>query len=123
MYEQIVDQIRQAIWSGDLPAGTPLPSLRRLARDLEVSLITTTRAYNDLAAAGLIANQAGRGSFVLPQDESETRERLLARLDAQLDDAVATARLAGLDLSDLHERTARRWTEKKQTGGKSAEKE
>ena len=123
MYEQIVDQIRRAIWSGDLPAGTPLPSLRRLARDLEVSLITTTRAYNDLAAAGRIAHQAGRGSFVLPQDEAETRERLLARLDAQLDDAVATARLAGLDLPDLHERTARRWTEKKQTGGKPAEKE
>ena len=123
MDEQIVDQIRQAIWSGDLPAGTPLPSLRRLARDLEVSLITTTRAYNDLAAAGLIANQAGRGSFVLPQDEAETRERLLARLDAQLDDTVATARLVGLDLSDLHERTARRWTEKKQAGGKPAEKE
>ena len=123
MYEQIVAQIQQAIWSGELPAGTSLPSLRRLARDLEVSLITTTRAYNDLAAAGLIANQAGRGSFVLPQDESETRERLLARLDAQLDDAVATARLAGLDLPDLHERTARRWTEKKQTGGKPAEKE
>ena len=117
MYEQIVDQIRQAIWSGDLPAGTPLPSLRRLARDLEVSLITTTRAYNDLA------NQAGRGSFVLPQDEAETRERLLVRLDAQLDDAVATARLVGLDLPDLHERTAQRWTEKKRTGGKPAEKE
>ena len=116
MYEQIVDQIRQAIWSGDLPAGTPLPSLRRLARDLEVSLITTTRAYNDLAAAG-------RGSFVLPQDEAETRERLLVRLDAQLDDAVATARLVGLDLPDLHERTAQRWTEKKRTGGKPAEKE
>ena len=123
MYEQIVAQIQQAIWSGDLPAGTPLPSLRRLARDLEVSLITTTRAYNDLAAAGLIANQAGRGSFVLPQDEAETRERLLVRLDAQLDDAVATARLVGLDLPDLHERTAQRWTEKKRTGGKPAEKE
>ena len=90
MYEQIVDQIRQAIWSGDLPAGTPLPSLRRLARDLEVSLITTTRAYNDLAAAGLIANQAGRGSFVLPQDEAETRERLLARLDANKQVSTAT---------------------------------
>ena len=123
MYEQIVDQIRQAIWSGDLPAGTPLPSLRRLARDLEGSLITTTRAYNDLAAAGLIANQAGRGSFVLPQDEAETRERLLVRLDVQLDDVVATARLVGLDLPDLHERTAQRWTEKKRTGGKPAEKE
>ena len=118
MYEQIVDQIRQAIWSGDLPAGTPLPSLRRLARDLEVSLITTTRAYNDLAAAGLIANQAGRGSFVLPQDEAETRERLLVRLDAQLDDAVATARLVGLDLPDLHERTAQRWTDRKQADAK-----
>ena len=123
MYEQIVAQIQQAIWSGELPAGTSLPSLRRLARDLEVSLITTTRAYNDLAAAGLIANQAGRGSFVLPQDEAETRERLLVRLDAQLDDAVATARLVGLDLPDLHERTAQRWTEKKRTGGKPAEKE
>ena len=110
MYEQIVDQIRRAIWAGDLPAGTPLPSLRRLARDLEGSLITTTRAYNDLTAAGLIGNQAGRGSFVLPQDEDETRKRLLARLDDQLDDAVATARLAGLDLSDLHERSAQRWT-------------
>ena len=118
MYEQIVDQIRQAIWSGDLPAGTPLPSLRRLARDLEVSLITTTRAYNDLAAAGLIAHQAGRGSFVLPQDEAETRERLLVRLDAQLDDAVATARLAGLDLPDLHERTEHRWTDRKQADAK-----
>ena len=123
MYEQIVDQIRQAIWSGDLPAGTPLPSLRRLARDLEVSLITTTRASTAPAAAGLTATPPARGSFVLPQDESETRERLLVRLDSQLDDAVATARLAGLDLPDLHERTARRWTEKKQTGGKPAEKE
>ena len=123
MYEQIVDQIRRAIWSGDLPAGTSLPSLRRLARDLEVSLITTTRAYNDLAAAGLIANQAGRGSFVLPQDEAETRERLLARLDSQLDAAVATARLAGLDLPDLHERTAQRWTNETKTGEKPSEKE
>ena len=110
MYEQIVAQIQQAIWSGELPAGASLPSLRRLARDLEVSLFTTTRAYNDLAAAGHIANQAGRGSFVLPQDEGETRRRLLARLDAQLDDAVATARLAGIDLSEFHERSGQRWT-------------
>lgn len=110
MYEQIVDQIRQAIWTGDLPAGASLPSLRQLARDLEVSLITTTRAYNELAAAGLITNQAGRGSFVLPQDEDQTRRRLLARLDAQLDEAIGTARLAGLDLADLHERSTRRWT-------------
>nr|WP_283251355.1 MULTISPECIES: GntR family transcriptional regulator [unclassified Actinomyces] len=110
MYEQIVSQVRDAVWSGDLPPGTPLPSLRQLAKDLEVSLITTTRAYNELAAAGLIGQQAGRGTFVLAQDAEETRRRLQARLDAQLDDAVATAVLAGLSLDDLTERTARRWT-------------
>ena len=110
MYEQIVAQIQQAIWSGELPAGTSLPSLRRLARDLEVSLITTTRAYNDLAAAGHHAQQAGRGSVVQAQDEGETPRRRLARLGAQREDAVATARLAGIDLSEFHERSGQRWT-------------
>ena len=109
LYEQIVDQYRAAIWSGDLPAGTALPSLRQLARDLEVSLITTTRAYNELAAEGLIANQPGRGSFVLAQDQDETRERLRARLDGQLDEVIVTARLAGLGLAELQERSPLRW--------------
>ncbi|MDO4258328.1 MAG: GntR family transcriptional regulator [Actinomycetaceae bacterium] len=110
MYEQIAAHIREAIWSGALPPGTPLPSLRQLARDLEVSLITTTRAYNDLAAEGLIANQAGRGSFVLPQDDEKTQKRLLSQLDKQIDQAIATARLAGLDAESLIERTESRWT-------------
>ena len=110
MYEQIVAQIQQAIWSGELPAGTSLPSLRRLARDLEVSLITTTRAYNDLAAAGRHAQQAGRGRVVRAPDGGETRRRLRAPPGAQLDDAVATARLAGIDLSEFHERSGQRWT-------------
>ena len=123
MYEQIVDQIRRAIWSGDLPAGTSLPSRRGRGWYLAGSRSTPTGASTALAAAGLIANQAGRGSFVLPQDEAETRERLLARLDSQLDDAVATARLAGLDLPDLHERTAQRWTNETKTGEKPSEKE
>ncbi len=109
LYEQIVDQYRAAIWSGDLPAGTALPSLRQLARDLEVSLITTTRAYNELAAEGLIANQPGRGSFVLAQDQDETRERLRVRLDGQLDEVIVTARLAGLGLAELQERSTLRW--------------
>jgi len=61
-------------------------------------------------AAGVSAAGAAGGSFVLPQDEGETRRRLLARLDAQLDDAVATARLAGIDLSEFHERSGQRWT-------------
>ena len=114
IYEQIAQQVRDAILTGQVEADEMLPSIRALARDLRVSVITTTRAYNELAAAGLIANQAGRGSLVLPQDEAETRMRLLARLETQLDDAVATARLAGIDLPDLQERTAQRWTATKE---------
>lgn len=110
MYEQIFTQIRDAIWRGELSPGDSLPSLRQLARDLEVSLITTTRAYNDLAAQGFIVNIAGRGSVVLAQDEEETRTRLLAQLDLGIDDAIAIAELAGLDLDAFNERSAQRWT-------------
>ena len=109
LYEQIVDQVRSAIWSGDLAPGAPLPSLRQLARDLEVSLITTTRAYNDLAADGLIANQQGRGSFVLPQDPAHTRARLTREIDEGAEALVSKARLAGLDAADLHERIDSTW--------------
>ncbi|WP_381005983.1 GntR family transcriptional regulator [Schaalia naturae] len=110
LYEQIVDQVRTAILTGGLRAGDPLPSLRQLARDLEVSLITTTRAYNDLASQGLIANHQGRGSFVLPLDPELVRRRLEARLDEQAAALVATARLAGMLPSDLHERIDSAWT-------------
>lgn len=109
LYEQIVDQVRSAIWSGDLAPGAPMPSLRQLARDLEVSLITTTRAYNDLAADGLIANQQGRGSFVLPQDPAATRARLTREIDEGVDVLVSKARLAGLEAADLHERIDSTW--------------
>jgi len=109
MYEQIVEQIRSAIYSGGLAPGDPLPSLRQLARDLEVSLITTTRAYNDLAAQGLIANQQGRGSFVLPQDPGATRARLNELLDRQTNELLATARLAGLNREALLDRIDQQW--------------
>lgn len=109
MYEQIVEQIRSAVYSGDLAPGDPLPSLRQLARDLEVSLITTTRAYNDLAAQGLIANQQGRGSFVLLQDPGATRARLNELLDRQTNELLATARLAGLNRESLLDRIDQQW--------------
>ena len=102
MYEQIVAQIRQAVWSGELPAGAPLPSLRRLARDLEVSLITTTRAYSDLVAEGFLANVPGKGYFVLPRDSELVREQVLREVEEHLDRAVERARLAQLSDEELH---------------------
>lgn len=110
MYEQIIEQIRAAIYGGTLEAGDALPSLRTLARDLEVSLITTTRAYNDLSAEGLIANQQGRGSFVLPLDHEAARRRLEETLQEHLGALVATARAAGLTADELHHRLDSTWT-------------
>ena len=77
LYEQIVEQIRQQIMAGELTAGTPLPSLRALAGELRVSLITTTRAYNDLAAEGLIVNVPGKGSFVAQIDATGLKRGLI----------------------------------------------
>lgn len=101
MYEQIVEQIRHGVYSGELIAGEALPSLRQLARDLEVSLITTTRAYNDLAAEGIIVNQPGRGSYVLPVDPAVVKGRLAERLKTEAQAISRTAHLAGLSEQQL----------------------
>ncbi|WOP18244.1 GntR family transcriptional regulator [Raineyella sp. LH-20] len=96
LYEQIVEQLRQQIVTGRLAAGEPLPSLRSLAKDLRVSLITTTRAYNELAAADLIVNVPGKGSYVATVDPSAARRQVVEAARADLAQAVATARGSGL---------------------------
>ncbi|MER7504898.1 GntR family transcriptional regulator [Nonomuraea pusilla] len=101
IYEQIKQQVIAAIQAGDLPEGAPLPSLRALARDLRVSLITTTRAYNDLARDGFIANVHGKGSFVLPRSPELVREHLLRQVEDALAEALRRARLAGLTRDEL----------------------
>ncbi len=111
LYEQIVDQIRLAIYAGDLIADDPLPSLRQLARDLDVSLITTTRAYNDLAAAGLITNVPGKGSYVLPVDREQARAEAAAIVLDQLRRVAATAATTGLEPATVHQLLEEAWNE------------
>ncbi|PZG15841.1 GntR family transcriptional regulator [Nonomuraea aridisoli] len=103
IYEQIKRQVVAAILAGDLPPGSPLPSLRALARDLRVSIITTTRAYNDLAQEGYIANVQGKGSFVLPRSPELVREQLLREVEEALSAALSRARTAGLTRDELVE--------------------
>ncbi len=94
-YRQIVDQIAALVRSGALTAFTPLPSVRRLAVDLKVSLITTRRAYADLEAAGLVLRQQGRGTFVAEQaDHSEWADN---RAREVLAEAVARCRELGMN--------------------------
>jgi GntR family transcriptional regulator len=110
LYEQIVDQVRQQIMAGELAAGAALPSLRALAQELRVSLITTTRAYNDLAAEGLIVNVPGKGSFVARIDPEEARRSSLERARAQLREIVARSRHTGLvTLPELTAMLAEEW--------------
>lgn len=111
LYEQITSQLRTAILTGQLPEGAPLVSLRQLARELQVSLITTTRAYNELAAEGLISNVPGKGSYVLPIDRAATQTMARATVREQLSRTAATAHTAGLTLTDVRTLLEEVWNE------------
>lgn len=101
LYEQIVAQVTAAILAGEVAEGETLPSVRALARDLRISVITTTRAYAELEAAGFVANVPGKGAYVLPIDSELVREQLLRRAEEGLASAIDAARLAGLDRDGL----------------------
>ncbi|MBO3723520.1 GntR family transcriptional regulator [Actinomyces bowdenii] len=103
IYEQIAQQVRDAILTGQVEADEMLPSIRALARDLRVSVITTTRAYSDLVADGFLANVPGKGYFVLPRDSELVREQVLREVEEHLDRAVERARLAQLSDEELHD--------------------
>ncbi|MCR2051375.1 GntR family transcriptional regulator [Actinomyces bowdenii] len=103
IYEQIAQQVRDAILTGQVEADEMLPSIRALARDLRVSVITTTRAYSDLVADGFLANVPGKGYFVLPRDSELAREQVLREVEEHLDRAVERARLAQLSGEELHD--------------------
>ena len=102
IYEQIAQQVRDAILTDQVEADEMLPSIRALARDLRVSDITTTRAYSDLVAEGFLANVPGKGYFVLPRDSELVREQVLREVEEHLDRAVERARLAQLSDEELH---------------------
>ncbi|MBE3596435.1 MAG: GntR family transcriptional regulator [Hydrogenibacillus sp.] len=101
IYEQIFRQMKESILRGELPEGTPLPSIRQLAKDLGVSVITTKRAYDELERSGLIVSVVGKGSFVAPQDRVQLKALEVERIAAKLADIVAESKVIGLTLADL----------------------
>ncbi|MDR3238972.1 MAG: GntR family transcriptional regulator [Clostridiales bacterium] len=100
-YEQIKTQIKASILSGELQAGEMLPSMRGLARDLKVSIITTTRAYGDLENEGLITTVQGRGCFVNALPEEIVRRQYVIEIDDSLSNAANKSKAMGLPLADL----------------------
>ena len=103
IYEQIVRQIKTQIISGELEEGTPLPSIRRLAQELNISVITTKRSYEDLEREGFIDTVAGKGSFVAVQNKEFLREKRMKIVEEKLGEAISEARMLGLGIEELKE--------------------
>ena len=103
IYEQIKTQIRSAVLSGELAAGEALPSLRKLAKELRISVLTVTRAYNELADEGIVRNIQGKGTFVMDRGNELMKQQLETRVRDSLTEAVAAARVAGIPPERLHE--------------------
>ena len=103
IYEQIASQVKAQILSGTLAAGAKLPSIRALASDLGVSVITTKRAYAELEAQGFIETVQGKGSFAAGGNTELLREERLRHIEELLGNAVREARGAGIELQELHD--------------------
>lgn len=101
IYSQICDQLKNQIISGSLPSGSMLPSIRSLARDLRISVITTKRAYDELEAEGFICTVPGKGCFVAEQDVSLLREANLRTMEEHLQQAAELAKSCGIDKEEL----------------------
>ena len=101
IYGQIKNQIRSAVMSGELEAGEALPSLRKLAKELRVSVLTVTRAYNELADEGVVQNIQGKGTFVMDKGNELMQRQLETRIRESLAEASRGAKAAGIPLNAL----------------------
>ena len=109
IYAQITRQIKDKILTGELKEGDALPSIRLLAKELRISVITTKRAYEDLEAAGFIVTMPGKGSFVAPQNPALHREESLKQVESHLQEAVDAARRGGITLAEVSETLQLLW--------------
>ena len=101
IYEQIREQIKNAIFSGELAEGALLPSIRQLAKDLKISVITTMRAYSDLEQGGFVVNVQGKGCYVRPQNPEMLREGKLREIEEHLSAAIEAAKPIKLSKQEL----------------------
>ena len=106
IYEQITKQIKSQIINGELKEGEAIPSIRRLAKELGISVITTKRAYEELEKEGFIDTVGGKGSFVAQQNRELLREKKMRIVEEKLAEAVSEARMLDINLKDLNEMLA-----------------
>jgi len=103
IYQQLKNQIKDAVLSGTLKEGDPLPSIRKLANETRVSVLTTRRTYDDLEAEGFIKTVQGKGSFVAAKSRDFLREAKLKQVEATLPEAYDAAKIVGITRQEMHE--------------------
>ena len=103
LYEQIENQIKNQILNGTLKSGDALPSIRTLAKELKVSIITTKRAYEELEKEGFIETAIGRGSFVSGANSERLKEAAMAEMENKLEEVIISAKSLGLTLDECIE--------------------
>jgi GntR family transcriptional regulator len=103
IYEQVTRQVKAQIISGEMKEGESLPSIRKLAQDLQISVITTKRAYEELEKEGFIDTVEGKGSFVAMQNKELLREKKMKIVEEKMAGAVEEARLLGITRAELEE--------------------
>jgi GntR family transcriptional regulator len=101
IYEQISRQIKTQIISADLVEGEPLPSIRKLAQELQISVITTKRAYDELEREGFINTVSGKGTYVAVQNQELLKEKKMKIVEEKLAEAVSEARMLGIGVEQL----------------------
>lgn len=101
IYEQIKEQIKNEIFNGELNEGELLPSMRQLAKDLQISVITTMRAYNDLEQEGFIVSVQGKGCYIKPKNPDLLKEQKLREIEENLINAINAAKLVKLTKTEL----------------------
>ena len=103
IYDQITRQVKTLILTGALGEGEALPSMRALAKDLRISVITTKRAYEELEREGFITTVPGKGCFVAPRNLELARESALRQVEEHLQKAVDAAKLGGVTAAEVRE--------------------
>ena len=101
IYQQIAEQMKTDILSGKLAQGAYLPSIRELAKDLKISVITTMKAYEQLESEGLVTAVQGKGFYVNAQDSEMLREQHLRKVEDALTEAIRSAEIAGMSDREL----------------------
>lgn len=103
IYQQIAEQMKAEILAGKMKQGEYLPSIRSLAKELKISVITTMKAYELLEAEGLVTAAQGKGFYINAQDSEMLREQHLRKVEEALQEAIAAAKIAGMSDEELKE--------------------